>query len=392
MVYSVLRNDARIIMADKNVRVCWASGSYFGRRKILDRIKALIGECDTYVYDDISGEYFESQVLSSCLFGDKKIIILKTLPKFDGSSTKSTSRLKKALSGVAEDCVVIIDGVEPSTHKTIYDHVKSIGRVYDSPQYLKGGEATSFVANILEEYKKIAGEGCVDLIIDATGETGSKGVDTDRLFMNIKQLCSYIGKAKVIEKSDILSVLGRNTDFIIWNLFSALDRRDFEQCMKLFYNSLSLSGKPEEAINQILYMVSWRYRLILFLKEQKNLGRSTEEILESVKGIKKTKREGSGLYSTFEYDLDAEGKTKSVYTEKASKDALLGFFGNTPVINLYAVSDIYHILKCVSHCLFRMRSGSSDAENIMLVNNLFMTVCGVFDSSVLCSVRRESYD
>lgn len=379
-------------MSSDNVRVCWLAGSYFRRRQALDYIKSQFGDCDIHVYEgNISGEYFETQALSSLLFDGKRIIILKELPKFDGSAATSTNKMKKVLSSIPDGCLVIIDGVETSKSSAIADLVKKIGRLHEYPKYLKNGDAISWVSEYAEKKGKQFEEGCEQLVVNAMGEVYSHGVDIDKLYLCTQKLFDYLGSTKKVTQADVFAVLGNNRDFIIWKLFDSLDKRDFKGCMKHLNNAIALEKSPKDALPQILHMITWRYRLLMFLKESSRLGKKHEEILSDLKSLKKIKRQGSDIYSEFEYDTDDKGKPKEVYGEKVAKNALSGLFGSTPAVDMYRMPEIYNILKSVSYCLFRMRNSSNESEMMMLLNGLFMTICGVLDPRSLENLRKYSY-
>ena len=258
------------------------------------------------VYDgDYTPEYIEQQICGYSLFSDSKVVIIKSIDSFDASAATSNKRWIEMLNRVPEGHLVIIDGVSPTSKPVLYKHVKKIGKVFDFPQYLKKEDVLGWFSTQMAEAEKECEDGCFDIMIENIGEEpDGSGYDVDKLYMYIKKLLDYVGNRKNIDKFDIIKTCDGSGTFIIWNLFEAIDKRDYAKCVKLINTMVDMSKTSQDAVEYVFSMSLWRYRLLLMAKEFKYQKLSNEEISVRILGLTKAKRTGNGGGAVFEQDKD----------------------------------------------------------------------------------------
>jgi DNA polymerase III delta subunit len=374
---------------EEKIRICWLTGSFYHTRIILDKIKKSIGDYELYLYDENNTpEHIEMQILGSGLFASNRLIILRGIPHFVGTSTKSNSRWTEIFSNVPEDCVVVIDNVDVSSRQVIFKHIKKIGKVFDPPKVIKKDEAISYISDLFSEKNKNILREDIDLIVSNSLTEDGKGIDVDRVTMIVKQICYFVGnKKKNIEKLDLIRSLTGNNNYIIWDMFDAIDNRDFIKCEELLYSASEVSS-IKGAIEELFRMLLWRFRLMFFLKEGLSLGRSQKEIFDGLKNIHKFSREGSGFYSKFSIDLDKENNEKVVYSESVANNMINGMFGKTPVLDKYSRTEVFKIMRIIEECLFKIRNISNEIEYLIVADSFFMFICGTVDENLLSKLRR----
>jgi DNA polymerase III delta subunit len=368
------------------VRVCWLSGSYFQRKALLENLLTQLGEHELWVYEnDATPEYISQQIMGAGLFCNSRAIILKSLPDFEGS--QSNKKWSELLSQVPSDCLVIIDDVAPSSHPKIYSHVKKVGKVFEFPQYLPRPECLSWVSDRLVEAGKTTDKECIEQLVDSFGEVADKGFDTDRLFVYIKKLISYLGSHKEVTKADVLQTVDATASVVVWSIFEAIDHRDYFSCISMLHRLVKNSKNEDEAINYLFSMLQWRYKALLILKELKNQKLSDNEILDRVMSIGKIKRSGTGSQTILEQDLDKNGQLKSIYSRPMLQNTLNGAYGKTSPLEYYSRVELFKMLKCVQECMQKIRLDYGC--NVMsIADNFFMSVCNQADSDLLASNRR----
>jgi DNA polymerase III delta subunit len=372
-------------MNDK-ARICWISGSFFHKRKIVDAVKNSLEDHKVLIYDDeYSAEYIEMKISGNELFSESRVVIIKDIPSFKGSAQKSNKKWKEVFSNIPEDCTVIVDGVDPNKKKVLYNHVKKIGKIFNPPAYLKRPEACSYVIDIFEKSGKHVEDSDVGLIVDNCESDKGNLFDVDRMIMYHDLICSFLGnKKKNMTRADIIKCLPNNSNVLTWAIFDLIDKRDYDGCQKLLYRSILSKNTAKEAVEGLFHQLSWRYRLLFFLKEQKISGLKDEDILKNLKELHRFSREGSGEYSIFTTD------GKPLYSEKIGFNALKGFYGKTPVIDLYSRTELFKSMKVLDECLLKIRNSNDKVECLMMADNFFMFICNIMDDKELSRLRRMS--
>jgi DNA polymerase III delta subunit len=375
-------------MADEKAKICWISGSYYRSKEIIEKIKSSLDNPSVEIYDDeASAEYIEQQIFASGLFSSSRLIILKDIPAFKGSPTKSNEKWKNIFSEVPEDCTIVIDRVD-LTKRVLHKHVKEVGKVFELPSYLKKQDMGSYITSQLENRGKSIPEDALNCLIEKIGESTQEGTAVDLIHSTILQLCDFIGKRrKNITKDDILFAVPNNYGNIIWDIFTALDKKDLVKCEKLFYG-FCRNSSVEEATNQICNMILWRFRLLFLVKEQKSNKIPENEIISNILKLKKVEKEGSAFQSVF----SAESEAKSQYTENVVNNMVKGFYSQKSPVENYTRTEIFKFIKIVYENLLKLRTAINEIDYYMIMDNLFMSLCGTIEPNVLEKLRENIYN
>ena len=366
-------------MSEDKIKVCWITGSYHHGREIIQKIKQSLVDVSVESYSDgLSAEYIEMQILGAGLFPEKRLIVLKELPSYSGS--KSNERWKKLFSEIPDDCTIVVDRVPAASRRVIYKHVKEIGKVFDLPMYIKGADASVYIETEFIRHGKGISNDAITLFIQKMGEQSSDGLSVDDVYMYIKQICYYVGKRKKnISIEDIDVVVPVSHSAIIWSIFTALDKRDFCECQKLFYHFCKSSSNLE-AVSQICNMMLWRYRLLLLIKEQKIKKISDVEIIKNILGLHKLSKDGVGNQSVYATD-------GSAYTENIVNNAVKGFYSQPPPTDFYTRTELFKFVKIIHECNLKLRTAESEIEYLLTMDNLLMFICGIAEEDTLTKMR-----
>jgi hypothetical protein len=197
--------------------------------------------------------------------------------------------------------------------------------------------------------------------------------------MNMQKLCLYAGKTKKISNNDIIQCLGRNETFISWSLFNAMDSRNLHECLVVFEKAKLLGESDKDTAISVLNNMMWRFELILLGKEMLRAGKTKEDAIASLLSFKRHKKQKDGKEET---------EAKPIYSEKMARNIIVGGAGHTPPVEMYSASDLYRIVGGIADCLVRLRESPDDADAILFVRTLFMSICGTYNSAILASLWR----
>lgn len=387
-------------MAEENIKVCWLTGSFFQRKDTIRQIKeeaSKLGPIEVFVYDDeVSAETVETRVLSFDLFdtGDKtRIFVLKSLPHFTQNREANNKKWTAFFNNIPDHRIVILDDVSATSYPSLYKVVKKIGKTFDYPLYLKRNDAIAMVSDVMEHKGKIMEVPEAELIVESVGEEPRNGYNIDRLYTTLDKLIVYMDSRKrIVERDDIYASVSRRPEFIIWDLLRAMDQRNLPLCLNLFSKSVEQKESADRALEDLLYAAQKKYQLLLFLKEEKLQKKTDNEIISKLKQINSLKGEGKGEQRNFQVELTKENSPKPLYVDTVVRNALQGFYGRKPEVDLYTRGELFRILKCLDECFLKVRSGCDDVESRMLAENIFMTICGTLEDEILTNLRKLPYD
>jgi len=376
-------------LPSKKIRVCWVNGSYYYCNRILSQIKSAIDNPEIYIYGDTTdAEYVENQISENSIFSENRLFILKALPKFSGSDAKSNKRWIALFDSISEDSIVVVYNVDPKKHTAIFKHVSEIGKVFYSSSHMDRGDALSWVNEFFEADGKTIDDEVADLIVESIGYD-SEGYDTDKLYICLKKIISYLGKKKKkISKNDILCGVDNYINFVIWDIIGAFESRDFSKCVLLMKNACSKEKSPKDAVSHIFNTLFWKLRLLLFLKEYVANGHSQDSAMQKAKELHKFSKSGAGLYSSLEVELNKGGGMKPVYSDNAISSAFKSFGGRKPSIQCFGRSELFKLVVAQNECMLNIRHESDDIHCIIIAENFFMSSCNILDSQLLEKIRR----
>jgi DNA polymerase III delta subunit len=376
-------------MAD-NIKLCWITGGHFLCQEIFDRVKNQLPDSNIQTYrEPDSAEYIEMKLFESDMFDEKDILfVLKTVPVFDCSTAKSNKRWIHMFESIPEGTIMVIRGCKPRSSKNaLWIYAKKYGKVFEEPCHVTHSAACEFVKSRLSIHQKSMSDEDVSFFVNAIGEEYKKGINVDKLYLNFKKIHQYVGSAKKISRSDIIRVVYNNSEFVVWQMFTAFDKKDYPFCCRLYRQACSNVKDKLEVIHQVMRMSLWRYRMLLFLKESVRLGKDKTQIQNDISGLYKLARDGSGFKSTFSYDKDKNDNIKPAFSSGVVQNALLGNYADSSPLNYYHPQDLYDIVKCINECLHKMRTNCTKTDIDLLVDNLFMTICKTVPDRLLVQGR-----
>lgn len=373
----------------KSSQVCWISGSIHHRKLTLNKLKGQFAGYDVLrMGGDVSYAYFENQVYSSSCFSDKRLLIVDSLPQPSGTKQTMLKNIKKMLENMPTDLVIVFDGIDPKDEKALFEHVKSIGHVFHTPDLVESNQSVAWTIDQFAAADKNITEKEARLFSATCGfDPSVKGLSGDILRLGIRKICSFIGRRKNVTESDVIINIFPSEEFVIWSIFDAMDSRDLVTCHNSFLKLVDEGdGDISSAVHLLFNLSLPRYRMLLFLKESIAKGQKVGEATADCLSLKKLKATGTNFNIVIQPEQTENG-VKSAYSEYAIKAALHGSYGKKPPIEIYSRRDLVRIFNCLTQSMAELRLRSGEHNLLLLVDVLFMTICGNVDDTLLDKIR-----
>ena len=369
------------------VKILWVGGSFYYRKNSMTEIIKTIGDCDTYICEnqDKPIEYYENILLSNDILDPKKMLfIFRDIPQ-GKTSTVTNKQFINFLSKVQTGSYVVVEGIEEREKQVIFKYIKENGKIISFPSHLERDKAIEWVANRISQTSKQMEQEIIEYMVDSIGIEKDKGINTDRLYMSLKKLVNYIGKEKKITKDIALKVCDRYSNVIVYQFYDAIDKKDVNTCFKMLYQLCHKEG-IKNGVNSLLYVLLWRFRLLLILKDlQFNKQNNISNYLSE--NLFKLKREGLRDEMSFSIEKDDDGKDKPYYTQYVTNNNLKGFYGKTPDVDKYSREEIYAALRCIEEALLYIRVNSDEHDCLLMADNFIYTICNLLDHKILTKIR-----
>ena len=376
----------------ETINVVWLSGNNTECQKIIDSIKQFLKTFEYYSYgNDVTIEFLEQELTSfSCFEEEEKLIVLTDFPISKGKNkTEILKKLKKILETLPENCNVIFNNFKTDS-KSFISFIKKIGKIYTFDKYVDKNNAIKCITEYVGKKDKSIDTEAINIIIDSISVTGDKNIDIDKIFNNLTKILSYIGSRQKINKQDVLNVCDRSDDFIIWELFNYLDKKNYKGCLSILQKIENNEKNFNETISQIFRTINWRYKLLLFIKEAKAKKYSNEQIILEASKLYKFKQSGSSYNITYEIEINKDGSKRKDYTEKMITQALEGNYYSSPLISYYKRQDLFYILRSIAQVFLKIRTGCSDLDIKTTVISIFKMICHVDSENNLSNIREIS--
>jgi len=371
---------------DKNL--FYLRGNFFYRRTILKQIKDHFRPFELSMFDErASFKYVEQKIMEHSCFEDRRLIILNNWPSTVAKTksyarTKTIKSLKKIISNIPEDCILILNNLE-TTNKSFLDEVKAYGRIYKSPQEIDRNSARKKILGYFNSKQKVIKEEDINSIIKSIGFNIYR-IDLDKLFLTLSKIEHYVGNRKNIKTEDIMKVCMYSGDFIIWSLYNALDKGNICQSLYLINMAMSFCKNVQQEVMSIINSMMWRYKLLLFVKECQLQGIKQEGIWRKISNLTKLEREGLGFKIKMKEKIDEKTKkSKIIYSEKIFDNLFKSFFKQKPTIESYTRNKLLFINYTINQSILKIRptsyvrTGFADAEAVLILQILCMVICGL---------------
>jgi len=361
-------------MADK-VNVCWVIGGYFQRKQLIQKISGSLANVKVInVQEETSGEDVLHMIKQSDegIFNfdiQNKIIILNSMPVF--KNTKQPGRMwTKVLNDCPSNVVVIFNNINKSSSVSLFKLAKKIGKVFEYDSKISESEAIEISEHFFEQDGKKVEPEDVNYFVGRIQD--DKKIDSDLVHSNLMKLSAYVGKNKAVTRDDIYAAIPNNTKFVIWDWFDLMDRRNFHSLI-VQIDELKKKEKPSNIVASSLPVLRWRFKLVLLAKEQKIISKDSRKVIEELSKMQK---------------LNKDGELRQLYSDYSIRGVLYGKPGDTPPIDVYTRGQLISILKLIDNFMIKNRYGANECQSEMMLEILFMFVCGHGDLSIIKDVRQ----
>ena len=389
-------------MSKKQEHIYLLRGNYFERKRILDKIKGALPQSDVFVFDEsCSYKFVEQQIMQMSCFDTTRLVIIKNWPITTGPNKqaiqqKVLKKFVKLIPHIPYECVVVFNGINVKS-KPFITEVEKKGRVFVFEQRtLKGKTIDKIISFFSTRDKTVSNE-------DATAMSeyvslGSKEIDLDVLHIIMKQIDEYTGSRKTVKLEDIHKICSQRKEFIIWSLFNALDEKDAPKSINLLRSSISSVKSVEDELLKMFYTINWRYTLLASVRNYYDSKYPKKGIWGEISKLKKMERvktngkADSNSYVKLQNKVDDKtGKEVNKYTESMVGSLFNGYYGKQPVVAVYDSDQLLLINYAIGKIYGRMRAECSDAELILLMEVLFLVICGNIDHVSKIDVLESKY-
>lgn len=340
-------------MSKLKTNVLLVSGNQYDVDNYLNTIKKNLKCSQTFkMYSDSceSGEII-SEIMSSDIFSDKNLYLIKDLPDKDYNNIISV--FEKIPQ---ENYVVFYTYGSFKKYKKFTQGLVSINGkscIKEFPEKVKS--ISSLAKDLIESNKKKISDSALNKLCSMMG-------DNSALLNNeIKKLLLYVGSSRTITEEDIEEICWRDDDFVIWDLISALSCKNISYSLKI----LSKAFRSGVQCESILYMLSRSLRLSIAIADCKNRKMSEKDMIDKIKNLKK--KEGSALYG--DYEIKKNLSNKRSFCNNFTLDQLLKAFYS------------------VNHGFLKVRSSYETQEKEREMSLLLYAVC--FSDNVIRVFDRE---
>jgi len=379
----------------KQANVCWLTGNYHDRKRIINKVKDLLsshGELECVVCDNETPLVrLQSLISRRGCFEKQRLIILNDWPDTTISNATLYNKFLKMCELVPEGVVLICNNLKTDAKKFL-EGINAIAKVYSFEEEMWQNQADAWVVVEMSRREKEISTSNASIITSAVGTTESGYmVSIDKLHAMCSLLSFYVGKRKSITKEDVVAVCADSSSFVIWNLYNHLDAKDYISSIKMLNHRANVSKTARTFAEQVLHSMIWRYRILFFAKEATSSNMTMTDVIASASEWYKIKKTGSGLSCKCTYDLtEKDNRPKPIYNQKVIEKLFDGKYRKPPVVS-YSRQSTYRILQILERALQRVRYGCTENEIIILLDTVVMLICGKIDYDMLDKAWRTNY-
>ena len=374
-------------------------GNWLERTSILDKIKEAIGDYELSIFDESYGwEYVQQSLLEHSCFDENVLIILNGLPTVkgkdaSGSRTKVLNDLKKILPNIDGNKCVVLNGIT-ITSKTFLNAIEGKVNVksYDNvvPKSNASGSAVRRLTDYFDKRDKQISDDDAFLVVDSINYN-NKEVSLDKVFLMAKKIECLVGGRKKITHEDVISICSLSPDFLIWNLFKALDNRNSIEALVLVDKIASRSLSFEHEIVMALSTMIWKYRLMLFVKSNLDKKFKPEEIWIRLQKMVKWNKIGQGVRRhVFPKKTKKDDRNIAMYSRPAMNMLFYNNYGKSP-ISCYSQEHLLNVLPLTQMCLRKIRSGCTTGEIRIILEILCLVICHEVSYDLAKEILKSNY-
>ena len=317
------------------------SGNRYEVNKMMNFILEKVNTSNIKKYDfkdkDCDINNICEEIISSDIFSEKKVIILKNLPR-------DTKKILYYLDRKPDTNVVIFHSESSyGKYKSLINKVKENGIVKNFEKEIEDPE--KFIKDIFEEKKIKYDEEIPNLI----SESCNKNVDF--IINEIEKISNYLDEGQKISIKDLKEIGFSLKEFVIWDLIDKISIKDVNGALTIINEFLNSN---ESDVEYILIMLHRYFKLALICKEicglKKENVHTLKEILNNLK-----KPDGKDYYSYYEI-LNMTNKKDTIYKN-------------------YKFYEISYALNYILNSLFECRTSSNKEYSINILIELMFSIC-----------------
>ena len=151
-----------------------------------------------------------------------------------------------------------------------------------------------------------------------------------------------------------------------------MDKKDFHSLVVLL-KELKANDKISNILASSMPVLRWRYKLLLLVKEHQIALKDSRKVIDKISQMQKRNK---------------DGELKQLYSDYSIRGLLYGKAGSTPPIDLYTRGQLISILKLIDNFTLKSRYGANECQSEMMLQILFMFICGHGDLSIIKDIRQ----
>lgn len=374
-------------------------GNWMQRHTVIGKIKKSLGKFELSVYDDqISYDYLRQSLLESSCFDSNKLIIINDWPITDKKKAALLNDIKLLIPNIPLDSTVIFNDPPLEKNKLFIDFMKNNCRVKMFEQKVDIKDVKDIIISYLKASDKSIGDNEVEFLSQSFHCDHYK-VDLDEVFLSLKKLKEYLGNRKQVKNEDIFNVCTHDNEFIVWNLYNALDNKDLCSCFPLINLLVSFGNNIKNEVIGALGSMSWRYKILLMVCDYISSHKNQEEIWQEMSKINKLTRTGSKFNISMspaktKPDKNKEAVDIMMYSKNMVDSLFYSHGTNKPAIKCYDKKELLLINYIITCSVEKVRFGCTDFEALLTLEMICMAICEANSVCIedLCSFVETSVE
>jgi hypothetical protein len=373
------------------INVAWISGSFFSSFNILQKIKTKYSHAEIYNYDQDSSFFaiYNNLITVSC-FSACKLIVISDLPDMTDGEKK---KMKEAIENLPPEILVVFYGVSKTSHKILYSAVEKIGKIYESVDEIATSQAGAWIMQRCKELNiDIFDDALQSLVQNSPTSQSGKFISCDIIETTLQKLMLYNPSKKPYDTDDIIATSAFSESFVIWNILNACDAKNFDLCINYFEQAVHFNGNPINALNEVINILCWKFRMLLSLKEHMANGNSQQQSIEKTSQLRKFSYIGQGMNAkpkVSEVQTGAnKGSAACLWSSYVCGQATNSISGRKPQIELYTRKELYVITRILEESLVMARLCQMKSEAYLIADIIFASICNNLDASSVDSLKK----
>lgn len=380
-------------MSEKNqINIAWIGGSFFASHEILKRIKEKYAHAEMYNFDETcSFELLYNTLSTVSCFSACKLVIITKLPDVTESEKK---KLREIFENLDSNNLVVFYMLSKITYKYLYSVAEKLGKLYEFDDEISVKNAKDHILKRCNFHKiELTDEALESLIANSTSSSNNKVIFSDVIESTLHKLQLYAVEKKTYDQDDIIATSVFSESFYIWNILRACDEKNFELCLSYFHKSVTNKSDAKVAINEIINILLWRFRMLLSLKELMANGFSQKQAISETSKLRKFSFANVGMKMKAESAEVQTGVNKgsaaTLWSTYLCEQATNSFYGNKPQIEIYARKDLYLIVKILEESLLMARLCQLESEAYLIADIIFATICNTIHHGDVIKIQKS---